>query len=297
MIGARDMAFPRLNALSFWLFVAGGVVFYALDLLLARPSAAGRATRRCRETAVLAHRRRRRVDLPRPPHRHLARCSARSTSTRRSPTCARPAWAGAACRCSSGRSSIYAILLILALPVIAGAVTLLLTDRHFGTHFFDADQRRLAAALAAPVLVLRAPRGLHHGAARRSGSSPRSCRSSPASRSSATRRSRRRPSVIAFLGLLVWAHHMFATPSPTFVLIFFMLGSFLIAVPTGVKIFNWIATLWRGHDRVQDAAAVRVGFLGDVPASAASPASSWPSSRSTGSSPTRTSSSPTSTTC
>jgi cytochrome c oxidase subunit 1 len=52
--------------------------------------------------------------------------------------------------------------------------------------------------------------------------------------------------VIAFLGLLVWAHHMFSTPSPTVVLVFFMMSSFLIAVPTGVKIFNWIATLWRG---------------------------------------------------
>ena len=51
---------------------------------------------------------------------------------------------------------------------------------------------------------------------------------------------------IAFLGMLVWAHHMFATPMSTVVLAFFMLSSFLIAVPTGVKIFNWIATLWRG---------------------------------------------------
>jgi len=51
---------------------------------------------------------------------------------------------------------------------------------------------------------------------------------------------------IAFLGMLVWAHHMFATPMSTVVLAFFMLSSFLIAVPTGVKIFNWAATLWRG---------------------------------------------------
>jgi cytochrome c oxidase subunit 1 len=51
---------------------------------------------------------------------------------------------------------------------------------------------------------------------------------------------------IAFLGLLVWAHHMFTTPTPTVVLAFFMLASFTIAVPTGIKIFNWIATLWRG---------------------------------------------------
>jgi cytochrome c oxidase subunit I len=52
---------------------------------------------------------------------------------------------------------------------------------------------------------------------------------------------------IAFLGMLVWAHHMFATPTATVVLAFFMLSSFTIAVPTGIKIFNWIATLWRGQ--------------------------------------------------
>ena len=52
--------------------------------------------------------------------------------------------------------------------------------------------------------------------------------------------------VIAFLATLVWAHHMFASPIPIVVLGFFMLSSFLIGIPTGVKIFNWIATLWRG---------------------------------------------------
>jgi cytochrome c oxidase subunit 1 len=52
--------------------------------------------------------------------------------------------------------------------------------------------------------------------------------------------------VIAFLATLVWAHHMFAAPIPIVVMGFFMLSSFLIGVPTGVKIFNWIATLWRG---------------------------------------------------
>ena len=51
---------------------------------------------------------------------------------------------------------------------------------------------------------------------------------------------------IAFFGLLVWGHHMFATPMPVGVLGFFMFTSLLVAVPTGIKIFNWLATLWRG---------------------------------------------------
>jgi heme/copper-type cytochrome/quinol oxidase subunit 1 len=51
---------------------------------------------------------------------------------------------------------------------------------------------------------------------------------------------------IAFLGFLTWAHHMFTAPVPEAILVFVLLSSFLIAVPTGVKILNWIATLWRG---------------------------------------------------
>jgi cytochrome c oxidase subunit 1 len=67
---------------------------------------------------------------------------------------------------------------------------------------------------------------------------------------------------IAFLGMLVWAHHMFSTPSATVVLAFFMLSSFVIAVPTGVKIFNWIATLWRGTIEFRVALLYAVGGVG-----------------------------------
>jgi len=59
----------------------------------------------------------------------------------------------------------------------------------------------------------------------------------------------------------VWAHHMFATPSPTIVLVFFMMSSFLIAVPTGVKIFNWLATLWRGNLHLDTAMLYALGFI------------------------------------
>jgi cytochrome c oxidase subunit 1 len=66
---------------------------------------------------------------------------------------------------------------------------------------------------------------------------------------------------IAFLGMLVWAHHMFATPSSTVVLAFFMLSSFAIAVPTGIKIFNWLATLWRGQIVFKTPLFFAAGFL------------------------------------
>ncbi|MCW3033396.1 MAG: ctaD [Solirubrobacterales bacterium] len=51
---------------------------------------------------------------------------------------------------------------------------------------------------------------------------------------------------IAFLGFLTWAHHMFTAPIPEGILVFVMLSSYFIAVPTGVKVLNWVATLWRG---------------------------------------------------
>ena len=66
---------------------------------------------------------------------------------------------------------------------------------------------------------------------------------------------------IAFLSLLVWAHHMFATPLSTAVLAFFMLSSMIIAIPTGIKIFNWIATLWRGTLEFKTPLYFGVGFL------------------------------------
>src|SRR3712207_5490867 len=66
---------------------------------------------------------------------------------------------------------------------------------------------------------------------------------------------------IAFLGMLVWAHHMFTTPVSTVVLAFFMLSSFAIAVPTGIKIFNWLATLWRGSIVMKTPLFFACGFL------------------------------------
>jgi cytochrome c oxidase subunit I len=140
---------------------------------------------------------------------------------------------------------IYSYLIVIALSSLAATVTMLLLDRNFGTAFFDPTRggsallyQHLFWFFGHPevyILVLPAF-GVFSEIipvfARKPIFGYKAIAASTAG--------------IAFLGLLVWAHHMFAVPTSTVVLAFFMLSSFVIAVPTGVKILNWIATLWRG---------------------------------------------------
>ena len=66
---------------------------------------------------------------------------------------------------------------------------------------------------------------------------------------------------IAILSFIVWAHHMFATGMPVTGQLFFMYATMLIAVPTGVKIFNWLATMWRGSMTFETPMLFALGFL------------------------------------
>ncbi len=140
---------------------------------------------------------------------------------------------------------VYSYLLIAALPAVAAAVTMLLTDRHFGTAFFDPTGggdpmlwQHLFWFFGHPevyIMVLPAF-GMISEILPVFARKPIFGYKAIAAATVA----------IAFLGMLVWAHHMFTTPTATVVLVFFMLSSMLIAIPTGIKIFNWIATLWKG---------------------------------------------------
>ncbi|MEA2478739.1 MAG: cytochrome c oxidase subunit, partial [Thermoleophilaceae bacterium] len=155
---------------------------------------------------------------------------------------------------------VYAYLIVLALPAIAAAVTMLLTDRHFGTSFFDPTGggdpmlwQHLFWFFGHPevyIMVLPAFGMISEILpvfARKPIFGYKAIAASTAA--------------IAFLSMLVWAHHMFATPTGTVVLAFFMLSSFAIAVPTGIKIFNWLATLWRGTLVMKTPLYFSVGFL------------------------------------
>jgi cytochrome c oxidase subunit 1 len=140
---------------------------------------------------------------------------------------------------------ITAFLLIAAMPVLAGAVTMLLTDRFFETSFFN------AAGGGDPVMFQHIFWFFGHPEvyimilpafgivsqiiptfARKPLFGYESMVYATAS--------------IAFLSFIVWAHHMFTVGMPLTGELFFMYTTMLIAVPTGVKVFNWVATMWRG---------------------------------------------------
>ena len=140
---------------------------------------------------------------------------------------------------------ITAFLLIAAIPVLAGAVTMLLTDRHFGTSFFDASGggdpvlfQHIFWFFGHPevyILVLPAF-GVFSQIIPTFARKPLFGYSSMVFATA----------TIAFLSLIVWAHHMYTVGMPMVGELFFMYATMLIAVPTGVKVFNWIATMWRG---------------------------------------------------
>jgi cytochrome c oxidase subunit 1 len=155
---------------------------------------------------------------------------------------------------------ITAYLLIAVMPVLAGAITMTLTDRHFGTNFFN------PAGGGDPVMYQHIFWFFGHPevyimilpafgiVSQIVPAFARKKLFGYASMVYAT-------SSIAILSFIVWAHHMFATGMPVTGQLFFMYATMLIAVPTAVKIFNWIATMWRGSMTFETPMLFAVGFI------------------------------------
>jgi cytochrome c oxidase subunit I len=155
---------------------------------------------------------------------------------------------------------ITAYLLIAVMPVLAGSVTMLLTDRHFGTHFFNpaggGDPTMFmhvfwffghpevyimilpAFGIVSQIIPAFARKPLF----------------GYASMVYAT-------ASIAILSFIVWGHHMFTVGMPPGGQLFFMYATMLIAIPTGVKVFNWVATMWKGEMTFETPMLFAIGFI------------------------------------
>jgi len=155
---------------------------------------------------------------------------------------------------------ITAYLLIAVMPVLAGAVTMLLTDRFFDTSFFN------AAGGGDPVLFQHIFWFFGHpevyimilpafGVV--SAIIPTFARKRLFGYSSMVYAT----ASIAFLSFLVWAHHMFTVGLPLTGELFFMYATMLIAVPTGVKVFNWVATMWKGSMTFETPMLFSIAFV------------------------------------
>jgi cytochrome c oxidase subunit 1 len=155
---------------------------------------------------------------------------------------------------------ITAYLLIAVMPVLAGAVTMLLTDHFFGTSFFSASGggdpvmfQHIFWFFGHPeVYILILPAfGIVSEIIPTFSRKPLFGYEAMVYASAS----------IAFLSFIVWAHHMFTTGMPLASELFFMLTTMMIAVPTGVKVFNWCATMWRGSLSFEPPMLFALAFL------------------------------------
>jgi cytochrome c oxidase subunit 1 len=260
MIGAPDMAFPRLNAATYWLFLMGGLVILASFLTEGGAASSGWTayTPLSRDTFspttgqdlwILGI--------------HLTSIASLAGAINFIVTIHNlraPGMTWMRIPLFVWTIEAYAVLLVLALPAISAAATLLLLDRQAGTTFFAPDQggtllwQHMFWFFGHPevyIMVLPAMGMISEVIPVYSRKPIFGYKAIAFSTIG-----------IAFASMLVWAHHMFTVGLPTWLQGWFLATSFSVAVPTAIKIFNWLATLWRGNLVFRAPLLFALGFIG-----------------------------------
>ena len=155
---------------------------------------------------------------------------------------------------------VYAALLVVVLPALSAGLTMLLLDRQAGTHFFIPSEGGSAVLYQhvfwffghpeVYIMILPAM-GVVSEVIPVFSRKPIFGYTAIALSTVA----------IGFYSMLVWAHHMFTVGLPGYLQGFFMISSMIIAVPTGIKIFNWLATTWRGNLHFDTPMLFALGFI------------------------------------